>query len=641
MFKRLIVSILIVIVLIATLSCGKANTSLGTNQGTNTTQSTSLFSSNFKLSPNIISNGNGTFTYTEQRLVSYATLQFNTLDGDLDMGDYALDGTGNGYYIRTVPTTQGQFIHIGLNLKDLQGNTYSISGDKLVSIVAGGKEYYNQFLTAQGCIDDYTPTSKYYEDDSSLLPTGDVIRVQTAATAYNAGANIKNTPVPTRAEITSLSAIPAEPEDMPYGDGIGFDTTSNSGVYSSVSSYSWNQTCGATANLLVFGDAHGGSASDTSVTGVTYDGSSLTFVRADDNTDAWYQSAIYFMYAPATGSAYSVSVNLSGGSSGVGGVCSYSGVKQSGQPDAQNGNKGNSSQVKINVVTVADNCWVFAVAFSGANTSNNQSRWGAGLSFQGSDTNGAVHPAGTQTMSWTGTAAYWAISAVSFAPLLSSSPSVTTGHSSPTGITSSAATVNEQVTAIGSANVTSWGTYYGTTTGYGSTASNSGTETSPFTWSDVISGLSSAYLYHYQAYATNSAGTGTGSDAVFLTLPNAPTSPTIGNVTNTTMPVSWTNAIGESSPVSVTIETQVQYSTSGYPATYSSGTTGVVWTTGTSGTITGLSASILYYLSFFSEVIYAGATTEYSTAYATAISSTVGSITKIDGISVGSIIYAK
>ena len=88
-----------------------------------------------------------------------------------------------------------------------------------------------------------------------------------------------------------------------------------------------------------------------------------------------------------------------------------------------------------------------------------------------------------------------------------------------TSITSSGATLNGTVNAEGASSTT--GFQYGLTTAYGSTATG---VPSPVTGSTVtaissaISGLQASTLYHFRAYATNSAGTTYGSDLTFTTL---------------------------------------------------------------------------------------------------------------------------
>jgi len=505
----------------------------------------------------ITDNGNGTFAYTEKWLVSYATLQFDTDDGDLDTNDYAFDGTGTGYYIQPNDNGQYQFIHVGLNWEDASGKFYSIVGDTLVSIVDGETEYYNVFLTAQGAKDDWTVGSRYYGADFSTLPAGDVVRVQSTEDAYTALETNTSAPViitkgkisqsttysigtpdvvgtvnysvndnnqPVRSEVTATSAIPAEPIGLPNGDGIGFDATSNSGDLGATSSYSWSHTCGASANFLIFGESHYWGI-DATVSTVTYNGVGMTHASGADEvffeSPYYLRSTIFYLYAPATGSAYTVSVTFSSTQNGRGGVCSYSGVKQSGQPDAIATNYGNSGSPTLNITTVADNCWVFAVAYANntaGTTCNNTSRWSISYGrFVGSDTNGVVHPAGSQTMSWTATPDWFVISAVSFAPLVTAN--VTTQTSS--SILNWTFTGNGNITNTGSSAVTVRGICYSTTSNPPTTTDSKVQETgagfSTGAYTEAITGLTEGTTYYVRAFATNTQGTAYGSTVTTVT----------------------------------------------------------------------------------------------------------------------------
>ncbi len=378
--------------------------------------------------------------YKNCRVVSYETLLFDTVDGDLDTAEYALDGNGTGYHIRTVPKNQGQFEWIDLNFKDMAGNVHSITGLSQVKVIPGNA-YYDEFLTAAGIT--ALASSLAMTPPSASLSAGHTIRVRTTKEAYDAGRYVKDTPVPSRDEtVTTLPpAILGIPPEKQYNaplmetineflfqktgqhHSIGFDATSASAEYFNISSYSWNHTCGASANLLVFGDAHYMAAVDQTVTAASYNSVAMTYVRSDyydPYGTGKIRTTIYRLLAPATGSAKSVAVTLSGTISGdgCGGVVSYSGAKQSGQPDAHNGATGKSTTASVIVTTVADNCWVFSVVRAqAALTCGNTQRWLVNTVDGGSDTNAPKTPAGTQTMSWTpASSAEWVISAASFAP---------------------------------------------------------------------------------------------------------------------------------------------------------------------------------------------------------------------------------
>ena len=94
-----------------------------------------------------------------------------------------------------------------------------------------------------------------------------------------------------------------------------------------------------------------------------------------------------------------------------------------------------------------------------------------------------------------------------------------------------------------------------------------------------------------------------------LAIPNAPTSLSIISG-NGQVSLSWTPASGGTG---ITVYTQIQYSIAGYPTSYLAGTTGIVWTTGSGGTIQGLTNGVLYYFAAFTKVVD-GSLVQYSLA---------------------------
>ncbi len=129
------------------------------------------------------------------------------------------------------------------------------------------------------------------------------------------------------------------------------------------------------------------------------------------------------------------------------------------------------------------------------------------------------------------------------------SPTVVTGTASSIHVTT--ASVSENVTNIGSANVTSWGTQYGTSTAYSSNVTNTGSQGAAFGWSDALSSLSANTTYHFRGWAINSNGIGYGADGNFTTsyygISNAPTSKAFGilqpNSTNYAGGTSYSNPV--------------------------------------------------------------------------------------------------
>ncbi len=124
-------------------------------------------------------------------------------------------------------------------------------------------------------------------------------------------------------------------------------------------------------------------------------------------------------------------------------------------------------------------------------------------------------------------------------------PTVTTQAAS--AVESSTATGNGNITSTGGINASAWGVCYKTSAGCttaDSTAAGSGSGgTGAFTAS--LSGLSSGTTYYINAYATNTIGTGYGTETTFLTKPAAPTNVTATDGTYTDkVTISWTKSTG-------------------------------------------------------------------------------------------------
>ncbi len=102
-------------------------------------------------------------------------------------------------------------------------------------------------------------------------------------------------------------------------------------------------------------------------------------------------------------------------------------------------------------------------------------------------------------------------------------PTVTV--SAATSISSTTATLNGTITATGGENASVRGFHYGLTGAYGSTTSGSGSF-GVGAFSLPVTGLTCATTYHFEAYATNSAGIGDSADLTFITsaCPSGPTS---------------------------------------------------------------------------------------------------------------------
>jgi|GEM_PF-1703243 len=172
---------------------------------------------------------------------------------------------------------------------------------------------------------------------------------------------------------------------------------------------------------------------------------------------------------------------------------------------------------------------------------------------------------------------------VSFTTSSISTPTVSTTAVS--SITTSSASSGYTVTSTGGATVTAQGIVWNTG-GSPTTSSYTGTSTG------ALSGLSPNTTYYVRAYATNSAGTGYGSQVSFTTYPTDPTDPvasssTICNgegpqlsVSNAQGTVYWYSGscggtyIGTGNPITVYPGTTTTYYAKNYNTTgYSSGCT--------------------------------------------------------------------
>jgi len=344
--------------------------------------------------------------YKNKWLGSYETLKFDTADGDLDFGQYAVVEGGN--LVRTRPKDEAQFDFV---------EELDTEGLEEVNIIEGEHCYYDEFLTAKGA-------EAVWAEIPKEIPASGIIRIQSTAKKYWDTARIKNHPQPERIEQVSKLPPPEPPQPHNEPHSIAFDATSNSGLKSSVSSYSWSHTTGSGSDrLLVVGHSHY-YGQDRTVSSITYNGNPLTEARTDLNNSAYkIRSALYYLVAPDTGSK-TVAVTLSDSiAKCAGGAITYTGAAQTGQPDADNGATGDSSSPSVAVTTTEDNCWVVSVLATIQSITGcaNTQRWNISTMFSygfGGSDEGPVSPAGEQSMSWSlfGNMA-WAISATSFAPV--------------------------------------------------------------------------------------------------------------------------------------------------------------------------------------------------------------------------------
>lgn len=184
-----------------------------------------------------------------------------------------------------------------------------------------------------------------------------------------------------------------------------------------------------------------------------------------------------------------------------------------------------------------------------------------------------------------------AIDDISFVVTLAAAPAcgpATVTSSAPTGVSTSGATLNGNVTSIGSGSATSvtakgflYSLYSNLSAG---TYTSNGTGTGAYTAS--LSSLAANTRYYYRAYARNDCpDTAVTATASVYTSPDAPVANAAGSVTTNSFAASWNNVTGSESETY-----QIQVSTSNL-----FGTTVVDQTSTSGSTISGLSSGTTYY----------------------------------------------
>lgn len=179
-----------------------------------------------------------------------------------------------------------------------------------------------------------------------------------------------------------------------YDTGTGNETNSGTSV-------SWSHTCTGSDRILW---VYVMNSSAVNVTSVTYNGVELTLAVGNGSSQ---RSRLYYLIAPATG-ANTVQVNLASTSYVYCASASYTGVAQTGQPDATGFANNGASPRTTSVTTVADNCWTVlgARAVSTGNTSastNSTKKVDRSGYVQFYDNNTEVSPAGSYSMTVTTT----------------------------------------------------------------------------------------------------------------------------------------------------------------------------------------------------------------------------------------------
>lgn len=200
---------------------------------------------------------------------------------------------------------------------------------------------------------------------------------------------------------------------------IAFDSYSEGAAAGSVCTVS--HTC-AGSNLILIVSARASPSTNT-VTGVTYNGVAMTQI-ATITVDANDKEYLFYLLNPSTGTHDIVATQT--GSNSVVTAASYTGAKQSGQPDNSGTNSGSGTTMTQTLTPVASNCWMVTFFDSTVSvvtqSTNTTLRGGSPSTFSKTlgDTNGTI--SGATSMSATHSSGAWGTVGVTIAPAVASGP---------------------------------------------------------------------------------------------------------------------------------------------------------------------------------------------------------------------------
>lgn len=183
---------------------------------------------------------------------------------------------------------------------------------------------------------------------------------------------------------------------------IAFDATATGNV--NAASLTYSHTCSGSNRILLVGV--GTDASADCITGATYNGVAMTLIdKQQMSGDATRFIYLFYLINPASG-ANDIVVSASGGLRNIrSDSVSYTGAKQSGQPDASaKATNASTTDLSVAVTVVAANSWIVSfgnaiaaipVAGTGLTSRNTE-----GANCRIADSNGLLS-AGSNTVHWT------------------------------------------------------------------------------------------------------------------------------------------------------------------------------------------------------------------------------------------------
>lgn len=199
---------------------------------------------------------------------------------------------------------------------------------------------------------------------------------------------------------------------------IAIDAVSTGGQTTTETTLSWAHTITGTDTILTVGLTEEGA---DDITGITYNSVALTLGKKGTGGTGYGRPELWYLINPTTG-ANTVTITRTGTTGRLTGVAaSYTGAKQSGQPDATGSNNvTTATSMATSVTTVADNSWTIMMT----DTSAAGEAAGAGTTLRqaGSDasdlwdSNAAITPAGSTSLNITMTSGNAGSAMISIAP---------------------------------------------------------------------------------------------------------------------------------------------------------------------------------------------------------------------------------
>lgn len=201
---------------------------------------------------------------------------------------------------------------------------------------------------------------------------------------------------------------------------IEFDAATNPAL-ASATSLTFAHTCTGSNRILLVGTM----VRTTTISGVTYAGVSMTAIGSRELVTGADYIQWFYLIAPSTG-ANNVVISLNASNVILGGAVSYTGVKQSGQPDAVINNAVTTEATSTTTLTtIANNCWT--VMLTRANDDGNSSagtgttrRANTAAYIQLYDSNRPITTAGSTSLVNTQVSQPTATQMVSLAPYVAS-----------------------------------------------------------------------------------------------------------------------------------------------------------------------------------------------------------------------------